>query len=81
MKKAPKDQIEEFIQKHISKEKDKWAIGAKSDYYAWEDALADIRSRDTSSRELSEALQAYKAFVKEIGLEADFRKWNGGRKC
>lgn len=80
MKKTPKDQIEEFIQKHIDKEKDKWAIGAKSDYYAWEDALSDIRSRDTSSRELSEALQAYKTFVKDMGLEADFRKWNGGRK-
>ena len=79
MKKTPKEQIEEFIQKHIAKEKDKWAIGAKSDYYAWEDALSDIRSRDTASRELHEALQAYKAFVKDMGLQADFRKWADGK--
>lgn len=80
MKKTPKEQIEQFIQRNLLKEKEKWAVGLKSDYYAWDDELSGLRSRDVSAKEALEAIQAYNAFVKDMGLEADFRKWSGGRK-
>lgn len=75
MKKAPKEKIEEFIQSQIKKEKDKWAVGMKSDYYAWCGCLDDWRSKDSNVKELYEEVQMHKTFLKEMGLEAEFRKW------
>ena len=84
MKKTPKEKIEEFILNQIKKEKDKWAVGMKSDYYDWSNCLDDWRSKDSNVKELYELVQVYKAFLKDMGLQADFRKWvdgKGERKC
>ena len=35
--KEPKDQVVEFINKKLSKEKDKWECGLKNQYYRWLD--------------------------------------------
>lgn len=77
MKKTPREQIEAYIQKNIAKEKDKWEVGNKSDYYKWQEALDDWRSKNDSVSELNEWIQVYKKFIKDMGLEVEFRKWRG----
>lgn len=49
--KEPKDQLAEFINKKILKEKDKWECGLKNQYYKWLD-LKESLFKDLEPKKL-----------------------------
>lgn len=73
MKLSPRQQVNKFIIKHLTNEKDKWNSGMKNDYYAWQD-LADDMVEYFQKRELQhKASSEREAYI--IRLEKVLNKY------
>lgn len=70
-----KEKLNEYINKNIAKEKDKFACGSKNNYFEWQEVKAELENRIKQSHEEQEQIKLYREFVKEYGLEVEFRKW------
>lgn len=76
--KSAREKLDEFIEKNYQKEKDKWAIGTKSQYYEWMNLKEELES-DKALRELyDELFQEFslrEKYLKETGQTKDFQEW------
>lgn len=70
------EKLYEFIDKNITKEKDKFACGSKNNYYDWQELKDELTSSRKKAAEDNELLELYKVFIKDMSLTAEFRKWS-----
>lgn len=73
-----RERLDEFIEKNINREKDKWAVGSKSNYYEWLDLKNELQG-DRDLRELyQEIVQEFslrEKYLKSTGQYEDFKEW------
>lgn len=74
------EKLYEFIDKNIAKEKDKFVCGSKNYYYDWQELKDELTSSRKKAAEDNELLELYKAFIKDMNLTADFRKWSSNKR-
>ena len=70
-----KEKLNEYINKNIAKEKDKYACGSKNNYFEWQELKDELEGQTKQSLEEQEQIKLYREFVKQYGLEIEFRKW------
>ena len=70
-----KEKLNEYINKNIEKEKDKYACGSKNNYFEWQELKDELEGQTKQSQEEQDTIKLYREFVKQYGLEIEFRKW------
>ena len=70
-----KEKLNEYINKNIAKEKDKYACGSKNNYFEWQELKDELEGQTKQSQEEQDTIKLYREFVKQYGLEVEFRKW------
>ena len=70
-----KEKLNEYINKNIAKEKDKYACGSKNNYFEWQELKDELEGQTKQSQEEQDTIKLYREFVKQYGLEIEFRKW------
>lgn len=78
MSKSAKEQVMDFIEKNLKKEKDKWGMGVKSKYYEWEEVLEEMNEsklRDDFVEELKVEVKITTEYLKATGQLKDFSEW------
>ena len=70
-----KEKLNEYINKNIAKEKDKYACGSKNNYFEWQELKDELEGQGKQSQEEQDTVKLYREFVKQYGLEIEFRKW------
>ena len=70
-----KEKLNEYINKNIAKEKDKYACGSKNNYFEWQELKDELEGQGKQSQEEQDTIKLYREFVKQYGLEIEFRKW------
>lgn len=77
------EKLEEFIEKNIKKEHDKFACGSKNILTQWEDLRDNIKSINATNeyvQEQRDMITLYKEFMKSKGYtERDFKEWRENR--
>lgn len=82
MSKSAKEQVMDFIEKNLKKEKDKWGMGVKSKYYEWEEVLEEMNEsklRDDFVDELKVEVKITTEYLKATGQLKDFSEWRDKR--
>ncbi len=74
-KKKPRELLNEFIDKNLQKEKDKFMEGRKHNLYGWEELRDEVVGSAKAIQNLNEEIAVYQQFIKEMGYTTAFRQW------
>ena len=69
------EKLNEYINKNIEKEKDKFACGSKNYYYDWQELKDDIEHKSIQLKECRDIMYNFEMFLKDMNLMTDYRKW------
>lgn len=81
MKKEPRSQVLDFIDKKIAKEKDKFMSGMKSDYYEWESYRDEFIDMGISLVNAKYDLTVMTRYLKEKQLMNEYKQYYDSYKC
>lgn len=81
MKKEPRTQVIEFIDKKIAKEKDKFMSGIKSDYYEWEDYKNEFIDMGIALVNRNYDLTVMTKYLKEKQLFREYQQYYDSYVC
>lgn len=81
MKKEPRTQVIEFIDRKIAKEKDKFMSGMKSDYYEWEQYRDDFIDMVISLVNAKYDLIVMTKYLKEKQLFREYQQYHDSYVC